>query len=187
VEEFAQRPTCRTFGVKSVPLQVLLLLLPLPPPPLKLLLVEAPKPRATAGWTGKYGSTRTPLCVTTAAPFHFSSLSRSTARLEAAALAGHYLRVPVFVDTLIQKILAGDTDAVDLTGTGRALLMGEGAARAPPTAIKAQYFWLNLSSSSSSSSSNSSAWWHRSEIINNPALIYTQAADRCASALFLSR
>jgi hypothetical protein len=96
----------------------------------------------------------------------------STARLEAAALAAHTLPVPVFVDSLIKKILAGDSDAVDLTGTGRALLLGDGAGAAPPTAISAQYFWLNFSS-------NGSAWWSRSEIPNNPAVIYTHAADRC--------
>ncbi len=103
----------------------------------------------------------------------------STARLEAAALAAHTLPVPVFVDSLIKKILAGDSDAVDLTGTGRALLLGEGAGAAPPTAIKAQYFWLNFSS-------NGSAWWSRSEISNNPAVIYTQAADRCYALLLRS-
>jgi hypothetical protein len=93
----------------------------------------------------------------------------STASLEAAALAGHALPVPVFVDKLIKKILAGDSDAADLTGSGRALLLGNGAA---PTAIKAQYFWFNFSDS------NSSAWWQRSSIPNNPAVVYTQAHDR---------
>jgi hypothetical protein len=101
---------------------------------------------------------------------HFSRC-RSTARLEAAALAGHVLPVPVFVDKLIKKILAGDTDAVDLTGTGRALLSSNGSA---PTAIKAQYFWFNFS--------NGSTWWRSSQVSNNPAIVYTQAADRCASA-----
>lgn len=102
----------------------------------------------------------------------------STARLEAPALAGHVLPVPVFVDRLIKKILAGDTDAMDLTGSGRKLLQGDGAARVPPTAIRAQYFWFNFTSNSSSSN-----WWQRSEIPNNPALIYTQAHDRCASGV----
>ena len=107
---------------------------------------------------------------TTAVWLHFSRF-RSTAQLEAAALAGHVLPVPVFVDKLIKKILAGDTDAVDLTGTGRALLSSNGSA---PTAIKAQYFWFNFS--------NGSTWWRSSQVSNNPAIVYTQAADRCASA-----
>jgi hypothetical protein len=126
---------------------------------------------SVAGSTGKFGFTRSlPRNSTTIVWLHFSR-PRSTARLEAAALAGHVLPVPGFVDKLIKKILAGDTDAVDLTGTGRALLSSNGSA---PTAIKAQYFWFNFS--------NGSTWWHSSQVSNNPAIVYTQAADRCASA-----
>ena len=101
----------------------------------------------------------------------------TTARLEAAALAGHVLPVPDFVDTLIKKILAGDTDAIDLTGTRRADLLGTGPSPRPPTGIKAQYFWFNFTSNSSHSD-----WWLRSDVRNNGAIIWTRADDRWPSA-----
>jgi hypothetical protein len=129
---------------------------------------------STTGWIGRSGFTCCVLSISAACADVALSCFRSTARQEAAALAGHALFVPSFVDKLIKKILAGDTDAVDLTGTGRALLLANSSAMLPPTAIKAQFYLFDFSSSS--------AWWKSSDVPNNPATIYTQTADRYAQS-----
>eukprot|EP00656_Telonema_subtile_P017912 TRINITY_DN19658_c0_g1_i2.p1 TRINITY_DN19658_c0_g1~~TRINITY_DN19658_c0_g1_i2.p1 ORF type:complete len:704 (+),score=123.07 TRINITY_DN19658_c0_g1_i2:171-2282(+) len=67
--------------------------------------------------------------------------------------------VPLFMQTLFEKILAGDTDAISLMGTPRALLLHNDTT--PPTAIRAQYYRYQFSSPQSP---RKDQWWQRSEV-----------------------
>ena len=83
------------------------------------------------------------------------------------------LGVPRFIEILISKILAGDTDALSLMGTN---LNGT-----TPLAIKAEYYLYYFSEPEELKENG--VWWTRKPIPNAKAKLYTQLENKWPSSV----
>ena len=101
----------------------------------------------------------------TNSPYHYrldwEVWIQTTARMDSAR--GRQ-RVPGIVRKLVAKVLAGDTDAVELLGTPRAelLLAGVNGTEVPPTGIRAS--WWRYTFASWEELRGKGQWWRREPI-----------------------
>lgn len=88
-----------------------------------------------------------------------------TARMESRRNSP--LQIPLFIKSLISKILAGDTDAASLMGT---------KLDKSPNAIKAQFYLYEFSDKDQLF--NEGKWWKRTELPNSQIQLFTKNADK---------
>jgi len=124
----------------------------------------------------------------------------TTASTEERALAGHRLTIPPFIRTLAAKVLAGDTEKLDLLGSSVYEVLGfvqgnisnaqaspeaashpslQGPRAHIPTAIKAEWWWYTFSKPPKPGKTQKH-WWSRKRIANNEATLWTKAHDASA-------
>jgi len=84
--------------------------------------------------------------------------------------------VPPFIETLGEKILSGDGDAISLMATPENFLLrpGSDGKREPPTAIKAQYYRYQFSNWTELQKGQ---WWVRRPIVNSPPVLILPKED----------